>query len=319
MVCRRWRNCSRCFAWILNRPLSMAVARRSPQRARQLQNQFSFNSRLRVIDRRSRRVRRWHSPPHLPARRSRFLLSAHDEGHFDATFSCLFGHRTRAQMCMRRFSLDLTGMSLSGLRATNWLRFVIDLPAQPDRGAVMYTPSLPQASMPTRHGGNWAKNFSIAAHLSWRLRTTAPDASIPLELDIRSSLNPNQSIHQHQSGTSMPFGGRPPRHFESGLQRRLWWSRTSIDHGGPIAITCDCDRRNCRSLFPKDCRSGQGIDPLALPPRAVTPAPVELTMVRTPRFPSGLLHGAGVHCVSSTSRVSGLTGSTQPPLKPQLP
>ena len=32
--------------------------------------------------------------------------------------------------------------------------------------------------------------------------------------------------------------------------------------------------------------------------------------LRTPAFPAGLLITAGVHCITQTSRVSGLTGST---------
>jgi hypothetical protein len=33
--------------------------------------------------------------------------------------------------------------------------------------------------------------------------------------------------------------------------------------------------------LPKACRNGEGIDPLVLPPGALTPAPVQLTMVQS--------------------------------------
>jgi hypothetical protein len=55
----------------------------------------------------------------------------------------------------------------------------------------------------------------------------------------------------------------------------------SIDLGGPIAITRDCNRRNRMGPAPKACCNGQGIDPLALPPRALIAAPVQVTMVQS--------------------------------------
>jgi hypothetical protein len=69
------------LAWILKRPLSMAVARRSrhkrlASRARALSQLFARHNR------RSRLVRRPHSPRHLPACRSRLLKSDRDEAHF---------------------------------------------------------------------------------------------------------------------------------------------------------------------------------------------------------------------------------------------
>jgi peptidoglycan/LPS O-acetylase OafA/YrhL len=50
--------------------------------------------------------RRRHNPRHLPARRSRFLPSGHDEARFAAMSLALFGHGTRAQARIAAVGLD---------------------------------------------------------------------------------------------------------------------------------------------------------------------------------------------------------------------